>query len=104
MATSIMRMDPFRDFVSLREAMNSLLEDSWVRPVASWQAPTATAFPVDIYQTENKANKSPDAKAKATALAQRVISQYPQSDYASRARTLLYLLQQGIPIYGSNVD
>ncbi|MBV8085280.1 MAG: Hsp20/alpha crystallin family protein, partial [Chloroflexi bacterium] len=54
MATSISRIDPFRDFVSLREAMNSLLEDSWVRPVAGWQAPTASTFPVDIYQTEHE--------------------------------------------------
>ena len=73
-------------------------------PEALYNAAWRRACLVDIYQTENKANKSPDAKAKASALAQRIISQYPQSDYASRARTLLYLLQQGIPIYGSNVD
>ncbi len=52
-----MHLEPFRDFVSLREAMNSLLEDSFVRPftaLSQLQAGGARAFPVDIYQTENE--------------------------------------------------
>jgi HSP20 family protein len=52
MATT-MHLEPFRDFVSLREAMNSLLEDSFVRPLAPG-ASAVRAFPVDIYQTENE--------------------------------------------------
>jgi HSP20 family protein len=47
-------MDPFRDFVSLREAMNSLLEDSFVRPLATNWTQGQTTFPVDIYQTEHE--------------------------------------------------
>lgn len=54
MATN--RLEPFRDFVSLREAMNSLLEDSFVRPfVGSNGLPAVTrSVPVDIYQTEGE--------------------------------------------------
>lgn len=52
MAT-MMRLDPFRDFVSLREAMNSLLEDSFVRPSPSTNGWSRTV-PVDIWQTEDE--------------------------------------------------
>ncbi|MBV9120657.1 MAG: Hsp20/alpha crystallin family protein [Chloroflexi bacterium] len=48
-----LRLEPFRDFVSLREAMNSLLEDSVVRPYLAGQS-QARSFPVDIHQTENE--------------------------------------------------
>lgn len=51
MATTF-HLEPFRDFVSLREAMNSLLEDSFVRPFAN--GATGRAVPVDIWQTENE--------------------------------------------------
>jgi HSP20 family protein len=47
-------LEPFRDFVSLREAMNNLLEDSWVRPLAVGSGAQARTFPVDIYQTEGE--------------------------------------------------
>jgi HSP20 family protein len=47
-------LEPFRDFVSLREAMNSLLEDSFVRPFATTTWAAQRAVPVDIWQTENE--------------------------------------------------
>ncbi len=59
---------------------------------------------VEFYKSEGKANRVGDAKAKATALAQRIISNFPQSDWADRAQTLLYKLEQGIPTYGNAVD
>jgi len=49
-----MHLEPFRDIVSLREAMNSLLEDSFVRPFATPNGLANHAVPVDIYQTENE--------------------------------------------------
>jgi hypothetical protein len=54
-----------------------------------------------LYPADGKAGKVPEAKAKATALAQRVVSAYPQSDWAARAQTLLYDIEQGIPVYGN---
>ncbi len=59
---------------------------------------------MDLYQTEGKANRIADAKAKAAALAQRVIANFPQSDWAARAQDLLYKLDQGIPTYGNAVE
>jgi HSP20 family protein len=48
---TIQRWEPFRDTVSLRDAMNSLLQDSFVRPM-SLLADGATTLPLDI--SENK--------------------------------------------------
>ncbi len=50
----MMRLEPFRDFVSLREAMNTLLEDSFVRPFAAANGVATRSVPVDIWQTENE--------------------------------------------------
>jgi HSP20 family protein len=52
MAT-MMHLEPFRDAISLREAMNSLLEDSFVRPFAPGNG-ALRSVPVDIWQTENE--------------------------------------------------
>ncbi|HET9017697.1 MAG TPA: Hsp20/alpha crystallin family protein [Thermomicrobiaceae bacterium] len=47
------RWDPWRDIVTLREAMNTLLEDSFVRPRAGLMAVTGT-IPVDVKETEEE--------------------------------------------------
>lgn len=75
--------------------------DSPAAAEALYNAAYRQAALIEIYKTENKASNSPKAQNKATALAQRVTTQYPNSDYAARATTLLYRLQQGIPVYGS---
>jgi outer membrane protein assembly factor BamD (BamD/ComL family) len=59
---------------------------------------------VELYKNEGKSNHIGDAKAKAIALAQRVIANFPQSEWANRAQTLLYKLEQGIPTYGTAVE
>jgi len=54
----IVRWNPNRDFVSLREAMDRLFEESWVRPVrAAWEereSVRAWRLPVDVYSTEEE--------------------------------------------------
>ena len=47
------RWDPWRDIVTLREAMNTLLEDSFVRPRAGLMAFTG-AIPVDVKETADE--------------------------------------------------
>jgi outer membrane protein assembly factor BamD (BamD/ComL family) len=59
---------------------------------------------IQIYKTEEEKKKSEESKAKATELAQRVVTQFPQSDWASRAQRLLFLLQQDVPTWGNNVE
>ena len=47
---SISRWDPFGDIVSLREAMNNLLEESFVRPRPG-QAETTAGLALDVRET-----------------------------------------------------
>jgi HSP20 family protein len=44
--------DPFREVVSLRDAMNSLLQESFVRPLAA--ATGHAALAVDVAETDNE--------------------------------------------------
>lgn len=54
MADSIIRREPFSEMISLREAMNRLFEDSWIRP-GSFFFPTVWEGPaVDMYQTKDE--------------------------------------------------
>lgn len=48
---SMQRWDPWRDIVSLREAMNSLLEESFVRPRAGSVA-GAVGMPLDLREND----------------------------------------------------
>jgi outer membrane protein assembly factor BamD (BamD/ComL family) len=59
---------------------------------------------IEIYKTENESGKSAAAKARAIALAQRITSAYPESDYGTRATRLIFLVEQGLPTYGSPSD
>jgi outer membrane protein assembly factor BamD (BamD/ComL family) len=73
-------------------------------PVAAealYNAAWRQAALIEIYKTEGKSGKSPEAQSKTTAIAQHIISTYPQSDWAARAQTLLYMVQQGIPTFGN---
>lgn len=48
------RWEPFHEAVSLRDAMNTLLQDSFVRP-GGFPAPNApAALPLDVRETENE--------------------------------------------------
>jgi HSP20 family protein len=50
---AIERWDPFREAISLRDAMNSLLQESFVRPGGMGQAGQAP-LPLDVTETENE--------------------------------------------------
>ena len=55
MADQLSRWEPFRDMVTLREAMNRLFEESLVRPWEGFQAPAPSlSLAVDIYEKENE--------------------------------------------------
>ena len=68
---------------------------------ALYDAAWRRAALIEIYKTEDHDKKSEESKAKAIALAQRVVSQFPQGDWAARAQLLLYMIQQNIPSYGN---
>ncbi len=71
---------------------------------ALYDAAWRQAALIQIYKTEEKPKDSEQAKAHAIAVAQQVISQYPQSEWSDRAQTLLFLVQQDIPMYGNAVE
>jgi outer membrane protein assembly factor BamD (BamD/ComL family) len=67
---------------------------------AAWRRSTL----IEIYKTEPNQKKSAESKDRALALAQKILSQYPQSDWAWRAQRLVFYIQQGIPTYGNTGD
>lgn len=52
---TITRFTPMTDFVSLREAMDRLFEDSFIRPTNNWSGLAAgqIAVPVDLWETND---------------------------------------------------
>ena len=56
---------------------------------------------IEIYRTEPNQKKSAESKDRAIALTQKIMSQYPQSDWALRAQRLMFYMQQGVPTYGN---
>jgi HSP20 family protein len=51
---TLQRWEPIREAVSLRDAMNSLLQDSFVRPIGLLGDGGAAMLPLDIAETENE--------------------------------------------------
>jgi HSP20 family protein len=54
---SISRWEPFRDLMTLREAMDRLFEDSFVRPGTRWEpaaGESKCSLPVDAYVTDEE--------------------------------------------------
>ncbi len=51
---TMQRWQPYRDMINLRNAMDRLLEDSFVRPTRRMmEVADQETLPVDMYQTEN---------------------------------------------------
>ena len=51
---SISRWEPFREMMTLRQAMDRLFEDSFVRPSLGWIAPPgAASLAVDMFETKD---------------------------------------------------
>jgi HSP20 family protein len=48
------RWDPFRDIVSLREAMDRLIQDSFVRPAGSLLQGARGGVPLDVMEKDNE--------------------------------------------------
>src|SRR5712692_5461223 len=73
-------------------------------PEALYNAASRRAALIEIYKTQEQPKKSDQSKNLAISLAQQLISKYPQSDWSSRAHTLLFLVQQGVPTYGNAIQ
>jgi hypothetical protein len=79
-------------------------EQSSAAPEALYDAAWRQAALIEIYRTEANQKKSEAARGRALELAQRAVSQYLQSEWAWRAKTLIFYIQQGVPTYGNASD
>ncbi len=79
-------------------------DQSPAAPEALYDAAWRQSALIEIYKTEANLKKSDEAKSRAIALAQRVVSQYGQSDWSNRAQTLIFYVQQGVPTWGNASD
>jgi len=73
-------------------------------PEALYDAAWRYSALIEIYKSEDTPKKSDEAKVKALNLAQKVASQYPDSDWGARALRLAFLLQQNVPTWGNNIQ
>jgi outer membrane protein assembly factor BamD (BamD/ComL family) len=71
---------------------------------ALYNATYREAVVVTMYTVEENKKKADAAATRAQSLAQDVRAKYPQSDYAARAASVAYKVQQGIAIYGNDRD
>ena len=79
-------------------------EQSPSAPEALYDAAWRRSNLIEIYKTEANQKKSEESKTRSLELAQRIISQYPQSDWSSRAQMLVFYIQQNVPTFGNATD
>ena len=73
-------------------------------PEALYDAAWRRSALIEIYRTEPNQKKAAESKDRALALAQKIVSQYGQSEWVFRAHRLIFYVQQGIPTYGNVSD
>jgi outer membrane protein assembly factor BamD (BamD/ComL family) len=71
---------------------------------ALYNATWRRAALIEIYKNEPNQKKSGESKDRALSLAQKLISQYGQSDWAYRTERLIFYIRQGIATYGNASD
>jgi hypothetical protein len=79
-------------------------EQSPDAPEALYDAAWRRSALIEIYKTEANQKKSEESKNRALGLAQKIVSQYGQSDWALRAQNLIFYIQQGVPTWGNAGD
>jgi len=71
---------------------------------ALYQAVYRQAVLSDMYRADDSQKKSDAAHAHAKELAAALLAKFPTSEFTSRAATLVYKLDQGVAVYGSDRD
>ncbi len=70
-------------------------------PEALFEAVYRLAAAGDIYAGDNNDKKAAEERDHAKVVATRLEQKYPASDYSARSATLIYQMEQSIPIYGA---
>jgi len=76
-------------------------EQSPDAPEALYDAAWRRSALIEIYKTEANQKKTEESKNRALALAQKITTQYAQSDWSLRAQRLIFYIQQGVPTWGN---
>ncbi len=71
---------------------------------ALYDATYRQAVLVTMYTVEENRKRAEGAAAKTTALAAEMRTRFAQTDYAARAASLAFRVQQGIAVYGNDRD
>ena len=79
-------------------------EQSPSAPEALYDAAWRRSALIEIYKNEANQKKSEESKNRSLELAQKIVTQYGQSDWSSRAQMLIFYVQQGVPTYGNAGD
>ena len=88
----------------LYEKYASQFPDSPKAAEALWNAAYRQGVLVSMYAAEENKKHTDSAAQHAHAIAEIMKQKYPQSDYTLRATTLVYKVEQSIPIYGNDRD
>lgn len=78
--------------------------DSPKAPEALYKAAWRQAAAGDMWAADGNGKKADEDRGHAHAIVQRLQEKYSQSEYAARGAGLIYKVEQGIPIYGSDRD
>ena len=70
-------------------------------PQALYNAAWRLASAGDMWASDEQDKRAAEDRAHAVELGTELVTKYPQSDYAARGASLVYKVQQSIPIYGS---
>jgi outer membrane protein assembly factor BamD (BamD/ComL family) len=73
-------------------------------PEALYDAAWRRSALIEIYKSEANQKKTDESRNRALSLAQKIVSQYPQSDWSLRAQRLIFYIQQGVPTWGNASD
>jgi hypothetical protein len=73
-------------------------------PEALWNAAYRAGVLYSMYTADDNKKKAGLAAQRAKAIRDQLVSKFPQSDYSARAVSLVYRVEQGVPIYGSDRD
>ncbi len=76
--------------------------DSPRAPEALYKAAWRMAAAGDMWTADGNSKRAEEDRAHANDIAGRLQAKYSQSEYAARAASLIYKVQQGIAIYGSD--
>ncbi len=73
-------------------------------PEALFDAAYRQGALVTMYLVDDNRKRSEQAAGNCQSLADRMLKEYPQSDYTNRAQSIAFRVKQGISVYGSDRD